>query len=81
MIQKKKKYKLADFDYALPKKYIAQYPAKKRDGSKLMVVHRDTGDIEHKKFKDIIDYFNKGDVLVINNTKVFPARLSDTVLV
>ena len=48
MIQKKKKYKLADYDYALPKKYIAQYPAKKRDGSKLMVIHRDTREIEHK---------------------------------
>ena len=75
MIQKKKKYKLADFDYALPKKYIAQYPAKKRDGSKLMVVHRETGDIEHKKFSDIPNYFRKNDLFMLNNTKVFPARL------
>ena len=75
MIQKKKKYKLADFDYALPKKYIAQYPTKKRDGSKLMVVHRETGDIEHKKFSDIPSYFRKNDLFMLNNTKVFPARL------
>ena len=75
MIQKKKKYKLADFDYALPKKYIAQYPAKKRDGSKLMVIHRDTGEIEHKKFSNLPDYFRKNDLFMLNNTKVFPARL------
>ena len=75
MIQKKKKYKLADFDYALPKKYIAQYPAKRRDGSKLMVVHRDTGKIEHKKFSNLPDYFRKNDLFMLNNTKVFPARL------
>ena len=50
MIGKKKKYKLGDFDYVLPKKSISQYPEKKRDYSKLMVVHRDTGEIEHKKF-------------------------------
>ena len=50
MINKKKKYKLADFDYPLPEKYIAQYPAKRRDLSKLMVIHKDTGKIEHKIF-------------------------------
>ncbi|MDG2266595.1 MAG: tRNA preQ1(34) S-adenosylmethionine ribosyltransferase-isomerase QueA [Candidatus Marinimicrobia bacterium] len=75
MIQKKKKYKLADFDYALPKKYIAQYPAKRRDGSKLMVIHRDSGEIEHKKFSNLTDYFRKNDLFMLNNTKVFPARL------
>ena len=75
MIQKKKKYKLADFDYALPKKYIAQYPAKKRDGSKLMVIHRDTGEIDHKKFSNLPDYFRKNALFMLNNTKVFPARL------
>ena len=48
MIEKKKKWKLADFDYPLPEKYIAQYPAKRRDLSKLMVIHKDTGEIEHK---------------------------------
>ena len=51
MIEKKKKFKLGDFDYPLPKKYIAQYPGKKRDESKLMVVNREEKTIEHKKFK------------------------------
>ena len=50
MIEKKKKWKLADFDYPLPEKYIAQYPATRRDQSKLMIVHKETGEIEHKKF-------------------------------
>ena len=71
MIEKKKKYKLGDFNYALPKKFIAQQPAPRRDGSKLMVVDRDTGDIEHKKFGDISKYMRKNDLLVLNNTKVF----------
>ena len=75
MIEKKKKYKLGDFNYALPKKFIAQQPAPRRDGSKLMIVDRDTGDIEHKKFGDISKYMRKNDLLVLNNTKVFPARL------
>ena len=78
MIGKKKKYKLGDFDYVLPKKSISQYPEKKRDYSKLMVVHRETGEIEHKKFIDIIDYMRKNDLLILNNTKVFPARLFAT---
>jgi len=75
MINKKKKYKLADFDYPLPEKYIAQYPAKRRDLSKLMVVDRETGDIEHRTFSNIVEYFRKNDLVVLNNTKVFPARL------
>ena len=75
MINKKKKYKLADFDYPLPEKYIAQYPAKRRDLSKLMVVDRETGDIEHRIFSNIVEYFRKNDLIVLNNTKVFPARL------
>ena len=75
MINKKKKYKLADFDYLLPEKYIAQYPAKRRDLSKLMVVDRETGDIEHRTFSNIVEYFRKNDLIVLNNTKVFPARL------
>ena len=75
MIKKKKKYKLADFDYPLPEKYIAQYPAKRRDLSKLMVVDRETGDIEHRTFSNIVEYFRKNDLIVLNNTKVFPARL------
>jgi S-adenosylmethionine:tRNA ribosyltransferase-isomerase len=67
--------KLSQFKYTLPQELIALYPAKNRDESRLMVVHRDTGDIEHKVFKDIVGYFRERDVLVFNNTKVFPARL------
>jgi S-adenosylmethionine:tRNA ribosyltransferase-isomerase len=67
--------KLSQFKYHLPEESIAKYPAKNRDESKLMVLHRDTGEIEHKIFKDILDYFDDKDVLVFNNTKVFPARL------
>ncbi len=67
--------KLSDFNYELPEELIAQDPLEKRDNSRLMVLHRDTGEIEHKHFYDIIDYFNAGDCLVINNTKVIPARL------
>ena len=75
MIHKKKKYKLADFDYSLPVKFIAQYPSKRRDLAKMMVVHRDTGEIEHKKFSNLPNYFRKNDLFIMNNTKVFPARL------
>ena len=78
MIEKKKKYKLGDFDYALPKKYIAQYPDDKRDRSKLMVVNRGEKTIEHKKFSNITDHLRKNDLLILNNTKVFPARLFAT---
>ncbi|OGS47256.1 MAG: tRNA preQ1(34) S-adenosylmethionine ribosyltransferase-isomerase QueA [Elusimicrobia bacterium RIFOXYD2_FULL_34_15] len=67
--------KLSDFNYKLPKELIAQYPSDKRDESKLLVLHRNTGKIEHKIFKDIINYFSEGDVLVLNKTKVIPARL------
>ncbi len=67
--------KLSQFNFKLPEKLIAEYPAENRDESRLMVVHRDTGEIEHKIFKDIIDYFEKGDIFIFNNTKVFPARL------
>ena len=75
MIEKKKKWKLADFDYPLPEKYIAQYPAKRRDLSKLMVIHKETGEIEHKIFSNLPDYLRKNDLVITNNTKVFPARL------
>ncbi len=78
MINKKPKYKLADFDYPLPKKYIAQHPAEQRDKSKLMVLRRGDGSIDHRVFENIIDYFRKGDLLILNNTKVFPARLYAT---
>ena len=67
--------KLSNFDFNLPKELLAEYPAENRDESRLMVLHRDSGKIEHKMFKDIIDYFDEGDVMALNNTKVFPARL------
>ncbi|HCI54855.1 MAG TPA: tRNA preQ1(34) S-adenosylmethionine ribosyltransferase-isomerase QueA [Bacteroidales bacterium] len=67
--------KLSQFRYSLPQELIALYPAEKRDESRLMVVDRKTGKFEHKIFKEIVDYFNEHDVLVFNNTKVFPARL------
>ena len=67
--------KLSQFRYSLPDELIASYPAKNRDESRLMVLHRATGKIEHKVFKNLIDYFAEGDVMVFNNTKVFPARL------
>ncbi len=69
------KMKLSAFNFDLPEDFIAKYPTENRDESKLMVVHRDTGKIEHKMFKDVIDYFDEGDVMIMNNTKVFPARL------
>ena len=67
---------LADFQYSLPRSLIAQYPSRERDQSRLMVVHRDTGSIEHRTFSDIAEYLNRGDVLVINDTKVLKAKLS-----
>ena len=67
--------KVADFDYELPEELIAQTPIKKRDESRLMVLNKKNQTIEHKVFKDIIDYLKPGDVLVRNNTKVIPARL------
>lgn len=67
--------KLSQFNFQLPKDLIAESPTRFRDDSKLMVLHRQTGKIEHKHFKDILSYFNDGDVMVVNNTKVFPARM------
>jgi len=67
--------KLSQFKYTLPPDLIALYPTKNRDESRLMVVDRTKGTIEHKVFKDIVDYFTEDDVIVFNNTKVFPARL------
>ena len=64
-----------DFDYELPEELIAQDPLEDRSSSRLMVLDRETGEFEHKVFKDIIDYLNSGDCLVLNNTKVIPARL------
>ena len=67
--------KLSQFKFDLPLNLIAQHPTKVREESRLMVVHRDTGLIEHKTFRDISSYFDDKDVMVVNNTKVFPARL------
>ncbi len=67
--------KLSQFQFHLPKELLAEYPAENRDESRLMVVDRAKQTIEHKLFKDIIDYFEEDDVLILNNTKVFPARL------
>lgn len=70
--------KLSQFDFELPKEKIALYPSKERDNCKLMVVHRKSGKIEHKIFKNVLDYFDDGDVMIVNNTKVFPARMYGT---
>jgi S-adenosylmethionine:tRNA ribosyltransferase-isomerase len=67
--------KLSHFQFNLPEELLAEFPSENRDESRLMVIHRKTGEIEHKMFKDIIDYFDDGDVMVLNNSKVFPARL------
>ncbi len=67
--------KTDDFDFYLPEKLIAQTPLEKRDASRLLVLDKKTGDISHKHFVDIIDYMEKGDTLVLNDTKVMPARL------
>ena len=67
--------KLSHFGFNLPEELLAEYPAENRDESRLMVLDRKKQTIEHKMFKDIIDYFNEDDVLILNNTKVFPARL------
>ena len=67
--------KLSHFNFNLPVELLAEYPAENRDESRLMVVNRQTKTIEHRLFKDVIDYFDDGDVFIINNTKVFPARM------
>ncbi len=67
--------KLSNFNFDLPESLLAEFPAENRDEARLMVVNRKEGTIEHKLFKDIVDYFGEGDVMVLNNTKVFPARL------
>ena len=67
--------KTDDFNYELPENLIAQHPLDKRDSSKLMIVNRNTGKITHEIFHNIIDYLDENDVLVLNNTKVIPARL------
>ena len=67
--------KLSNFDFKLPEELLAKYPAEHRDESRLMVLNRKEQTIEHKTFKDVINYFDEGDVLMLNNTKVFPARM------
>ena len=69
------KMKLSEFSFDLPDELIAEYPSENRDEARLMVIHRDTGKIEHRLFKDIINYFGEGDVMIMNNTRVFPARM------
>jgi len=67
--------KTADFDYYLPESSIAQTPAEPRDSSRLLVLHRDTGELEHRIFRDVADYLRAGDLLVLNQTRVIPARI------
>jgi S-adenosylmethionine:tRNA-ribosyltransferase-isomerase (queuine synthetase) len=67
--------KLSDFDYQISQEQIAQFPMTERDSSKLLVTHKSSNRFEHRIFRDIVSYFNPGDVLVINDTRVFPARL------
>jgi len=67
--------KLSHFNYELPDELLAEYPSEERDEARLMVINRKEGTIEHRVFKDIVDYFDEGDIMVFNNTKVFPARL------
>lgn len=67
--------KVSDFDFELPEELIAQHPLEKRDSSRLMVLDKKTGSIEHRSFHDVIEYLNEGDTLVLNNTRVMPARL------
>ena len=66
--------KLSQFIYSLPEDSIAKYPAENRDESRLLVLHKDSGKIEHKIFKDVINYFDTDDIFIFNNTRVFPAR-------
>ena len=67
--------KLSQYGFDFSQDMIAQYPTTNRDDARLMVLHRETGEIEHRTFKDIIEYFDEKDMFVFNNTKVFPARL------
>ena len=67
--------KLSQFKFKLPENLIAQYPSENRDECRLMVVDSRTGEISHHIFKDILNYFDDGDVMIFNDTKVFPARL------
>ena len=70
------KLKLSHFDFNLPQELLATEPIINRDDSKMMVVHKDSGKIEHRMFKDILDYFEEDDVLILNNTKVIGLSLN-----
>ena len=65
----------ADFDFELPPELIAQVPAPQRDQSRLLVLHRHSGQVEHRRFRDLLEYLRPGDLLVLNNSRVIPARL------
>ena len=65
----------ADFDFVLPPELIAQHPTARRDGSRLLVLRRENGQIEHGRFPDLLNFLQPGDVLVLNNSRVIPARL------
>tara|TARA_B100001741_G_scaffold313839_2_gene322528 strand:- start:3711 stop:4769 length:1059 start_codon:yes stop_codon:yes gene_type:complete len=69
------KRKLSQFNFELPEELLAERPSYNRDESRLMVINRKTGEFEHKQFKDLVDYFDEGDVMIFNDTKVFPARM------
>jgi len=65
----------ADFDFALPQELIAQHPTLERDESRLLALNRTDGHIKHRRFREVVDFFHEGDVLVLNNSRVIPARL------
>ena len=65
----------ADFDFILPRELIAQHPARRRDESRLLVLNRANGQVEHRRFREVLEFFREGDVLVLNNSRVIPARL------
>ena len=67
--------KLSEFNNHMPEELIAEYPAKHRDEARLLVLHRKTGEVEHRIFKDVLEYFDPQDMMVFNNTRVFPAKL------
>ena len=67
--------KTSDFNYDLPETSIAQTPVEPRDSSRLLVLHRDTGELEHRIFREVVDYLHAGDLLILNQTRVIPARI------
>ncbi len=67
--------KLSKFKFTLPEELLAERPTPEREDARMMVLHRETGEIEHRKFKDVLEYFDDGDLMVMNDTKVFPARM------